>query len=44
MFIAQVLPGNYQVTVINLLTGEAVSETDLTVVRGENFPVIALQP
>jgi len=44
VFIAQVLPGNYQVTVINLLTGEAVSDTDLTVGRGENFPVISLQP
>ena len=43
VFIAQVLPGNYQVTVTNLLTGEPVSETDLTVVAGENLPVIALQ-
>ena len=43
-FITQVLPGNYQVTVVNLLTGEPVSETDLTVTLGENFPVIALQP
>lgn len=44
VFIAQVLPGNYQVAVINLLTGASVGETGLTVVLGENSPVIALQP
>lgn len=43
-FIAQVLPGDYQVTIINLLTGQSVSKTDMTVVIGENFPVISLQP
>ena len=43
-FIAQALPGTYQVSVIDLLTGETLSETALTVVIGENFPVLSLEP
>jgi len=44
VFLAQLPPGSYRITVINLLTDERVNESILDVGVGENTPTIALQP
>ena len=44
MFVTQVLPGNYEVVIINRITGELVGEATVSVGMEGNFPVISLQP